>query len=113
MFCLRLVYKTIFWHLSFCKYYAQYYFSMETTHDFGNYFEHQKLDKVYGEPTTKTLQKLFKQLKRNARSVNSLLGGGQYGHLFMVVTLKNGHNTPEPLLLSHPKIQDHLSLAGE
>ena len=59
---------------------------METTHDFTNYFEHKKLEKVYGEPTTKTLQKLFKQLKRNARSVTSSLGGGQYGHLFMVVT---------------------------
>ena len=41
---------------------------------------------MYGEPTTKTLQKLFKQLKRNTRSVTSPLGGGQYGYLSMVVT---------------------------
>ena len=59
---------------------------METTHSFNENFEHKNLDKIHGEPDAKNLQKLFKQLKRNARSVPSTLGGGQYGQLFIVIS---------------------------
>ena len=85
---------------------------METTHDFGNYFDHQKLDKVYGEPTTKTLQKLFKQLKRNARSVTSPLGGGQYGHLFMVVTPQEWNQYPGTTPVIQPQDPGPFVLSG-
>ena len=59
---------------------------MDTTYNFDNFFEHKNLDKIHGEPDKRSLQKLFKQLKRIARSVASTLGGGQYDHLFMVIT---------------------------
>ena len=58
---------------------------MESTYNFEDIFEHKSIDKIYGEPDAKSLQKVFKQIKRNARSINSPLGGGQYGHLFMVI----------------------------
>ena len=67
---------------------------MESTYNFDDIFEHKTLDKIYGEPDTKSLQKLFKQLKRNARSVTSPLGGGQYGHLFMVIPDEEWRNLP-------------------
>ena len=49
---------------------------METSYNFEDIFEHKTLDKIVGEPDAKSIQKLFKQLKRNARSVASPLGGG-------------------------------------
>ena len=67
---------------------------MPSTYNFDDYFEHKTLDRIYGEPTAKSLQKLFKQLKRNARSVTSSLGGGQYGHLFMVIPEDKWNNLP-------------------
>ena len=59
---------------------------MEATYNFDDTFQHKTLDKIYGEPDAVSLQKLFKQLNRNARSVTSTLGGGQYGHMFLVMT---------------------------
>ena len=57
---------------------------------------------MYGEPTTKSLQKLFKQLNRNARSITPTLGGGQYSHLFMVITEDEWENLPD----TTPVVQD-------
>ena len=59
---------------------------MEFTYNFDDTFQHKTLDKIYGEPDTMSLQKLFKQLIRNSWSVTSTFGGGQYGHLFMVMS---------------------------
>ena len=42
-------------------------------------FVYERLDPIGGEPTYATLQRLFTQLIRNATSVSSRLGGGQYG----------------------------------
>ena len=67
---------------------------MEATHTFEHFFEHKTLTKIFGEPDAKSLQQLFKQLKRNAQSVPSTLGGGQYGHLFMVSTDEEWQNLP-------------------
>ena len=65
---------------------------MESTYNCD--FEHKTIDKIYGEPNTRSLQKVFKQLRRNARSVTSPLGGGQYGHLFMVMPQDEWDNLP-------------------
>jgi hypothetical protein len=42
-------------------------------------FVYDRLDPIGGEPTYATLQRLFTQLIRNATSVASRLGGGQFG----------------------------------
>ena len=83
---------------------------MTTTYDFENYFEHKTLDKVFGEPTTHSLHQLFKQLKRNARSVPSTLGGGQYGHLFMVLTPEEWTALPESTPVIPPEDPDPFAL---
>ena len=42
-------------------------------------FVYEWLNPIGGEPTYATLQRLFTQLIRNATSVSSRLGGGQFG----------------------------------
>ena len=50
------------------------------------YFEYKELTRIEGEPTAEHLIKLNKELKSNALSVYSNLGGAQHGHLFLVMT---------------------------
>ena len=85
---------------------------MNNTYNFKNYFEHKTLDKVYGEPTTKTLHKLFKQLKRNACAVPSTVGGGQYCHLFMVITQREWDNLPGSIPVIPPQDPGPFALEG-
>ena len=54
--------------------------------DYTTYFEFPTLDKIHGEPTFATLLRMKKQLKANAISITSDLGGGQFGHLGLVLT---------------------------
>ena len=49
------------------------------------YFDHKKLTKIHGEPTFQHLKDLKDQLRANAASVPSTLGGGLYGHLGLVL----------------------------
>jgi hypothetical protein len=53
------------------------------------YFQHSSLTQVYGEPTYQSLQKLYKEIKANATSVASVLGGGLHGYLGLVVSPVN------------------------
>ena len=50
------------------------------------YFELPELDKIYGAPTCTKLSKIEDQIKANASSVSSELGGGAHGHLGLVLT---------------------------
>ena len=50
------------------------------------YFEYPVLDKIHGEPTWEALRYLKKQLKVNAKTVISDLGGEQHGHLGLVLS---------------------------
>ena len=50
------------------------------------YFQHKVLTRVHGQPTYETLQTLATEIKANAASVPSTLGGGQYGHLGLVLS---------------------------
>jgi hypothetical protein len=50
------------------------------------YFEFPTLTKVHGEPTYESLQEIKDEIKANAASVESLLGGGLNGHLGLVLT---------------------------
>ena len=51
-----------------------------TTH-----FQHATLDKIHGQPTLDTLLHLHRQLKINAQSVPTTLGGGQLEYLALVL----------------------------
>ena len=50
------------------------------------YFQIPVLTKIHGEPTYHTLKILKNELKANASSVQSNLGGGSHGHLGLVLT---------------------------
>ena len=85
---------------------------MDSTYNFEDFFEHKTLTKIIGEPNAKSLQKLFKQLKRNARSVTSSLGGGQYGHMFMVLSEEEWNNLPGTTPVNAPADPGPLNLGG-
>jgi len=50
------------------------------------YFQHKVLTKVHGKPTYESLHTLQTQIKANASSVPSTLGGGLYGHLGCILS---------------------------
>ena len=50
------------------------------------YFEFRVLTKAHGEPTYEKLKAIKNELKSNACSVASDLGGGTHGHLGLVLT---------------------------
>ena len=49
-------------------------------------FEQSNLTPIRGEPTFETLHKLWNEIKANAKSVCSNLGGVAHGHLGLVLT---------------------------
>ena len=61
-----------------------------TTHKLGdidfknNLFEHPELTRIIGEPTTASLITLLAEVRDNAGSVQTELGGGAHGHLGLV-----------------------------
>ena len=57
-----------------------------TTDYVNNSFPFPTLTKIHGYPTFVSLLKLKNQLKTNAKSVSSDLGGGALGHLGLVLT---------------------------
>jgi len=69
--------------------------SSTSTIDYRNtIFQYPTLTKIHGEPTAEAILKLIKELKANARSVYSDLGGGRHGHghLFLVLTPEQFNN---------------------
>jgi hypothetical protein len=50
------------------------------------YFQHKVLTPVAGKPTYESLQNILNELKANASSVPSTLGGGQHGHLGLLIS---------------------------
>jgi len=50
------------------------------------YFQHKVLTRIHGIPVYETLQHLTTEIKANAASVPTTLGGGLYGHLGLVVS---------------------------
>ena len=49
-------------------------------------FEQDNLTPIRGEPTFKIIHKIWKDIKSNAKSVYSNIGGGAHGHLGLVIT---------------------------
>lgn len=60
--------------------------SDSTTTSYRSVFTHEDCTKIHGEPTFQSLKLLSRELKTNARSVHSNLGGGSHGHLGIVLT---------------------------
>jgi hypothetical protein len=50
------------------------------------YFQHKVLTKLHGQPTFESLQTLATEIKANAVSVPSTLGGGHLGHLGLTLS---------------------------
>ena len=50
------------------------------------YFQHKVLTTIHGKPTYETLHVLTTELKANASSVPSTLGGGSHGHLGLILS---------------------------
>ena len=50
------------------------------------HFERANINPIYGEPMYETVLKLWNEIKANARSVYSNLGGGTHGHLGLFLT---------------------------
>ena len=50
------------------------------------YFQHRTLTPIIGRPTYASLQTLLVQLKANAHAVPTTLGGGQHGHLGLILS---------------------------
>ena len=49
-------------------------------------FEYPDFSPIHGEPSYESLRILYNQIKANARSIHTTLGGGQHGHLGLVLT---------------------------
>ena len=52
----------------------------------GTYFQYPTLTTIQGEPTFESLRTLHNEIKSNALSVASTLGGGIHGHLGLVLS---------------------------
>ena len=50
------------------------------------HFERANLTPIRGEPTYEKVHKLWNEVKANAHSMYSNLGGGSHGHLGLVLT---------------------------
>ena len=48
------------------------------------HFEYPELTRIHGEPTTQNLITLQREIRANALTVHTVLGGGHYGHLGLV-----------------------------
>jgi hypothetical protein len=57
-------------------------------------FQYPVLDKIHGQPTLDTILNLLRQLKINAQSVPTALGGGQLGYLALVLPTTSYEDIP-------------------
>ena len=60
--------------------------SSTPTHYRDLYFEHKNLTRISGEPTFASLHKMLLELKANAVSVPSTLGGGAHGFIGVILS---------------------------
>ena len=55
------------------------------TKDYNIKFKHKELTPIRGIPTLDTILRLFREIKQNAQSIKTKLGGGQLGYLALVL----------------------------
>ena len=74
-----------------------------------NLFGHPELSRIIGEPTTASLITLLAEVRDNAGSVQTDLGGGAHGHLGLVCTTNTYQAlVPEAEPYVHPENPGHL-----
>ena len=86
---------------------------MSGSSSFPNYrdtaFEYPDLTVITGEPTYESLTVLLNQLKANARSVQTSLGGGQNGYLGLLLSPEQCAILAPTTPFIYPTIRAHLS----
>ena len=60
-----------------------------------SYFKYKIPTPIRGEPDHKSLKRLKKELRSNASSVETDLGGGNHGYLALVLTAEVCNATPD------------------
>ena len=87
-----------------------------TSHNFNDKFEYPVLTKILGMLDYPKINKLKDELKINASSIHSDLGGGMNGHLGLILTDVEYENVDDepykrhinpPLLIIQNKTQQH------
>jgi hypothetical protein len=66
------------------------------------YFQHKVLTKIHGQPAYESLQNISTELKANASSVPSTLGGGLHGHLGLLLSDARYITLPHAILWTTP-----------
>ena len=66
------------------------------------YFEYKELQRVHGKPTLDKIIKVWRQLKRNAQRIPTLLGGGNHGYLALLLIPTDYINTPGTQAFNRP-----------
>ena len=69
--------------------------------DYNIKFKHKELTPIRGLPTLDTILRLFREVKQNAQSVSTKLGGGQLGYLALVLKPQDY----DKITISHPFIR--------
>ena len=72
------------------------------------YFPHPEPTKIEGEPTYKSLTTVNNELKANASSVDSELGGGNHGYLGLVLSDPEYATIPGTVPFEPPAFPDPL-----
>ena len=75
-----------------------------------SHFKYKEPQKIVGEPTLDTILLLHRQVKRNAQSVPTTLGGGQLGFLALVIAQENYNAIPASIPFEQPKDPGTFSL---
>ena len=68
-----------------------------------SHFEYKELKRIEGEPTLDTILLLHRQVKRNAQSVPTTLGGGQLGYLALVISTQKYDAIPNSTPFERPQ----------
>ena len=76
-----------------------------------NFFQHPELTRIHGEPTTAALIILRNEVKANAMTVFTTLGGGAHGHLGLVVDAPTYATIPNTQPYIRPVYPGPLNLA--
>ena len=65
-------------------------------------FKHKELTLIRGVPTLDTILRLFREVKQNAQSIPTTLGGGQLGYLALVLKTRDYDNIAISQLFERP-----------
>lgn len=66
------------------------------------FFPVKEITKIVGQPTLDSIANLKRELTKNAKSVTSTLGGGQHGHIFLVLTAHEFGSIPGTVPVNRP-----------